>query len=365
MSSMVSNPVIRKLEDDNFIIGTGLKYDRMRQDARQLQRSKFKETQSKANFARFRNAALKCAVEATGKTIEQEKSIRMREIERERGKIIAIQKRCGKCLLTAKLNPIVPETKYRGKEKRKMTKNISPTEEDSGAGGVHSLSPSSACAESWMQRNQSADLSHGKDKMTTLEPERENSARGQMTTSAKSNRGRLDVDQFTPQSRTTLPGKRGSLPLLSDTSSVSSVTKDEAKNSACLLDVITNISVGGSPGLCRSSSTKTVRIHSVDVNIKRRNTISTVGHLHDKRREKIFEKEKEKEFQVWQNFDELLKWFAEFMQIDYKPRLAIKESDVTKDAHAQNTPRVLLPKGSFSPLYFKYGVPENFVIRLC
>ena len=350
MSSRISNQATRNLEDDNFIIGTGLKYDRMRRDARQLQRSKFKETRSKANFARFRNAALKCSVEATEKGIEQEKFMRMKEIERERGKLIAIQKKCDKSLLTAKLNPIVPENKLKVKEKRKISRKTILIEETTG--DVHSLNPSSACAESWMQRNHFADLdSCCNDLMTTSDPKEKDSFRSEVKTSSKSNTGLLEVGQFTPYSQSTLSRKRGSLPSLSDTSSVSSSpVNDEPKRCPS--------------GLCRSSSTKTIGIHSVDANVKRRNTISTARHMDDTKREKFFAKEKKKEFQVWENFDELLKWFADFMQIEYKPRLVINESDVTKDAHAQNA-RVLMPKGSIGQLYFQYGMPENFVIRLC
>jgi hypothetical protein len=100
-----------------------------------------------------------------------------------------------------------------------------------------------------------------------------------------------------------------------------------------------------------------------DIMMRRKST-NMNRHLYEKK-EVIVEKDKKKDAQIWQNFDKLLNWFADFMHIEHKPRLVIKDNDVTNDAHAQNTTRVLIPNNSMSPLYFKYGVPENCVIRLC
>ena len=79
-------------EDGNFLIGDDFTTDRLRREARQLHLSKFSRIRREAHFARYRNSFLKCDLEETNNRIEQERKLRLAEMERARNAMLKQEK---------------------------------------------------------------------------------------------------------------------------------------------------------------------------------------------------------------------------------------------------------------------------------
>ena len=75
-------------EDDNFLIGDDFMSERLRREARQLHLSKFPRVRREAHFARYRNSFLKCDLYQTNDRIEQERKLRLAEIESAQAAIL-------------------------------------------------------------------------------------------------------------------------------------------------------------------------------------------------------------------------------------------------------------------------------------
>lgn len=397
-SRTMTTPAVHS-EDDNFIIGTGDNYDRLRRDARQLHRSVHNDTRSKAHFARFRNSALKCSMEATHKRVEQEKSLKLREYERAHAATLKRQQKYE----SSKVSnfPNISTKKALGKNESRDAKTavgkVSKKEKQRSV-GMEETSPES----SWnrdVSSNKMDNKGRSAKRTTTKVSETERDKSWMSTQSAfdgESNRkGNSAI-----RTSAAPPEPSHQRQIASDVNAVIKVTFNEKKpktklkstsardktsnsqasiplsNSADTLstnsDVTLDLSYLNSPtkeqrtsgyrssqsrgGLYRAYSSRSIRVYPGDLTVRRSNSCGG---------DRI-EKEKKKNAKIWQDFDGLLKWFSDYLGKEYQPRFVSTNNDEnTQDTHTQEKKKALLPKCSMSPLYFRFGVPENGVVRLC
>lgn len=335
-------------EDDNFIIGTGDNYERLRRDARQLHLSKHNETRSKAHFARFRNAALKCSMEATYKRVEQEKSLTLRELERAQTETLKRKEKYDKKKTSSLPDISTTKTPIKSKGSRgKVNKNIIQDEQLNEKSGdeenswmsCNAANKKDACeGNSWMSSH--APSSVDDIKRVTLNERRPTLKKNDELSISHSSVPSIKIETMSTTSDVTL-----------NLSETSDTTKEPLQSS-----LRTHKTSQSGRGLYRAYSTRSVRIYPGDLKVRRSNSCDV---------ERI-NREKKKSEKIYRDFDGLLKWFANYSGKEYKPSsFGGREVEEEKEVQVEEKKKALLPKCSMSPLYFRYGVPEDGVVRLC
>lgn len=402
----MTSPAVHS-EDDNFIVGSGDNYDRLRRDARQLHLSAHNETRSKAHFARFRNAALKCSMETTHKRVDQEKSLALREHERAQAVSIKRQQR----YVNSKVSYLPNITNKKSsqsnrkdlqnsaskspkKEKLPKEKDQSLSDNSWNRGEISSRDKNDMLANhtvnidtvsetgqenSWMYSTSALDNgvnrkddSAKKISSVSFYFDRENSWMSGQASSSVDAIKRVTLNEKKPKSKQ----KTTSLTTTSADELASSQSSNLTASRADTLSTNSDITLDlpnsstkerrtsghsfnqSGQRLYRASSSKSLRIYPAnDLSVRRSNSISSERHV---------QREMKKDEKIWRDFDGLLKWFSDYLGKEYKPSYVnTHHEEPTGDTHAQDKKKALLPKCSMSPLYFKFGVPENGVIRLC
>ena len=131
-------------EDGNFLIGDDFTTDRLRREARQLHLSKFSRIRREAHFARYRNSFLKCDLEETNNRIEQERKLKLAEMERARNAMLKQEKNRRKIRLESR-DIIEKKTKVGPTSTTPGNENMGETEDEKNEStgfSFASLSPS-------------------------------------------------------------------------------------------------------------------------------------------------------------------------------------------------------------------------------